>query len=320
MDPETHRLLVKLAKLYYEDGLTQMAIGQRLGLSRIKVSRMLRKAREERVVQIIINPGGETNTDLEHTLETQYKLAEVVAVVPSEHSPTTIRAELGQAAARCFLRGLQGDETVAVTWGRTLSAMVRALTTEHYPDLYVVQGLGGLSDPTSDVDGVDLTQRMAQALGARAVILSAPGIVNHKLTRDALMQERHIADVLDRAAGADIALVGVGSPGPDSLLGTSQVFEQEEIDRLVAKGAVGDIGLRFFDLRGNLVRDEINQRVIGLELEQLKKIPRVIAVAGGIEKVPVLRAALKGRLINVLVTDERTAQALLQEEDKAVHD
>jgi DNA-binding transcriptional regulator LsrR (DeoR family) len=319
MDPETHRLLVKAAKLYYEDGLTQMEIGKRLGLSRIKVSRMLRLAREERIVQIVISPGGDANTDLEHELETKYGLAEAIAVTPSEYSGTAIRAELGSAAARCFLRGLRGDETVAITWGRTLSAMVSALTSEHYPDLRVVQGLGGLSEPTSDVDGVDLTQRMAQAFGARAVILSAPGIVKHKLTRDALMQERHIADVLKMAASADIALVGIGCPAPDSVIHTNKVFTEGEIDRLLAKGAVGDIGLRFFDQEGNAVSDEINHRILGLELEQLKRIRRVIGVSGGSEKVPVLRAALRGKLINVLVTDDRTARALLQDEDEVVH-
>jgi DNA-binding transcriptional regulator LsrR (DeoR family) len=320
MDPETHRLLVKLAKLYYEDGLTQMEIGRRLGLSRIKVSRMLRMAREEKVVQIMISPGGKTDTDLEHALENKYGLAETIAVVPSKYSSTTIRAQLGLAAAQCFLRGLKGSETVAITWGRTLSAMVGALTTEHYPDLRVVQGLGGLSEPTSDVDGVDLTRRMAQTLGARAVILSAPGIVNHKLTKDALMKERHIADVLTRTARADIALVGVGIPSSDSVVRTNKVFTEGEIDRLLAKGAVGDIGLRYFDREGIAIRDEVNYRIMGMELEQLKMIPRVIAISGGSEKVSALRAALRGNLINVLVTDDRTARALLQDEDEVGHD
>jgi DNA-binding transcriptional regulator LsrR (DeoR family) len=315
MDPETHRLLAKLAKMYYEDDLTQKEIGNRLGLSRIKISRMLHLAKEKKIVQIVISPEGETHIDLEHELEARYNLAEVIVVSPTVYSQEIIREELGLAAAHCFLRSLNGNETVSITWGRNLSAMVAAITPARYPALRVVQGLGGLSEPISDYDGVELVQRMAQTLGARAVILSAPGIVKHKETKDALLQERHIADVLTMAANANIAIVGIGNPEPDTLMRANKLFTEDEFDWLLSKGAVGDIGLRFFDRDGNPIRGDINNRIIGLDLEKLRKIPRVIGIAGGPEKFEVIRAALRGKFINVLITDINNAHRLLEEKE-----
>jgi DNA-binding transcriptional regulator LsrR (DeoR family) len=317
MDPKTYRLLAKLAKMYYEDDLTQKEIGNRLGLSRIKISRMLRLAKEQKVVQIVISPEGESHIDLEHELEARYNLAEVIIVSPTIYSQEIIREELGMAAAHCFLRSLNGNETVSITWGRNLSAMVAALTPARYPDLRVVQGLGGLSEPISDYDGVELVQRMAQTLGARGVILSAPGIVKHKETKDALLQERHIADVINMAANANIAIVGIGNPAPDTLMRANKIFTEEEFDWLLAKGSVGDIGLRFFDQDGIPIRGDINNRIIGLDLDKLRKIPRVIGIAGGPEKFEVIRAALRGNFINVLVTDINTAHRLLKEPECA---
>jgi DNA-binding transcriptional regulator LsrR (DeoR family) len=265
----------------------------------------------------VISPEGESHIDLEHELEARYNLAEVIIVSPTIYSQEIIREELGMAAAHCFLRSLNGNETVSITWGRNLSAMVAALTPARYPDLRVVQGLGGLSEPISDYDGVELVQRMAQTLGARGVILSAPGIVKHKETKDALLQERHIADVINMAANANIAIVGIGNPAPDTLMRANKIFTEEEFDWLLAKGSVGDIGLRFFDQDGIPIRGDINNRIIGLDLDKLRKIPRVIGIAGGPEKFEVIRAALRGNFINVLVTDINTAHRLLKEPECA---
>jgi len=305
------RLLYKIAKAYYEDGLTQEQIGDLLGLSRIKVSRLLRQARDEKVVQITIAPPQNANADLERELEARYGLDEAVVVSPSSYDKATIVHELGPPAADCLVRCLQGDYVLGLTWGTSLLAVVDALPAQSWPDMTVVQILGGLGHPEAETHGSELTHRTAEAFGARPRMLSAPGIVASKLVRDALLADPQISDTLALGERADVALVGIGVPVPDSVVAQAGILTEEEAERLIAQGVVGDIALRFFDADGQKVSHEINDRIIGLDLDQIQKIPRVIGVAGGAQKFKVIRAALRGNYVTVLITDDRIAERLL---------
>ena len=313
LPPDHARFLVKIARSYYDDGLTQKEIGERLGLSRIKVSRLLSEARVAEIVQIHIVSPEDAHVDLERALEARYGLDEVLIAVPPVQDPEHVREALGEIAARCLVRGLRGDETLALTWGSTLLSAVDALPPRDWPELRVVQALGGLGRSDADVYGVDLVHRTARTLGARARILSAPGIVPSREVRDALLADPQIADTLALAARADIALVGIGRPTPRSVVVQSRILTEETVAELGALGAVGDVALRFFDAQGAPVAHEINTRIIGLTLEQIAEIPRVIGVAGGEGKFEVIRAALRGGLIDVLVTDAENAQRLLSD-------
>lgn len=311
-DSERRKLLFKIAKAYYEDGLTQEQIGKRLDLSRIKVSRLLRQAREEQIVQITVLPPPGSKADLERELAARYGLDEAIVVSPPGQDQAAVVRELGPAAADCLVRSLQGHRVLALTWGTTLLSVVDSLPAQNWPEMKVVQMLGGLGQPEAEVYGADLVHRMAQAFGARPRLLSAPGIVTTKLVRDALLADPQISSTLALAARADIALVGIGRPTPNSVVMQAGILTEEEFEQLEARGAVGDIALRFFDANGSPVEHEINDRIIGLDLEQLRGIPRVIGVAGGEKKWGVVRAALRGELIHVLVTDEGTATRLLE--------
>jgi len=308
------KFLVKIARAYYGDGLTQKEIGERLGLSRIKVSRLLREARERHVVEIRIISSEDAVIDWEQALEVRYGLDEVLIAEPLSRDAQDVRAALGETAAQCLVRGLRGDEVVSLTWGNTLLAVVDALMSQDWPEMRVVQALGGLGRSDADVYGADLVHRMAQSFGAKVRILPAPGIVASREIRDALLSDPQIADTLALAAQADIALVGIGRPSSGSVVMQSQILTVDEADELRALGAVGDIGLRFFDAKGRPVLHELDERIIGLTLGETRTLRRVVGVAGGEEKAEVIRAALRGGLIDVLVTDGRTAQMLLDEE------
>jgi DNA-binding transcriptional regulator LsrR (DeoR family) len=310
-DPK--KLLYKLAKAYYEDGLTQSQIGKRFGLSRIKVSRLLNQARDEKLVQITIVPPGDTNADLERALEAKYGLDEAVIVSPSSYDKAVIATELGPAAAGCLMRCLQGNEVVSLSWGTTLLSVIDALPAKKWPELKVVQMMGGLGRPEAEVHGTDIARRMAQILGARIRFLPAPGVVSSRMVRDALLGDPQISDTLALAAGADIALVGIGVPAADSVVMQAGALVEGEVRQLKVQHAVGDIALRFFDQDGLPIQHEINDRIIGLDLDQIKGIPRVIGVAGGAKKLHVIRAALRGKFISVLVTDDWIAANLLDD-------
>jgi DNA-binding transcriptional regulator LsrR (DeoR family) len=310
-DTNYRKLLYKIAVYYYEDGLTQKQIGKRFGLSRIKISRLLQQARDLKVVQIAIAPQDKAHADLERNIDSKYKIDEVIAVTPPDYSRLSINGTIGQAAAESLVRSIRGKETITITWGSTLNAMVSCLPSADWSELRVVQSLGGLSSPDSDINGVELVRRMAQVLGARPIILYSPGLVPNKEVRDALLQDTQISKVLAAAANADIALVGIGMFSSDSVILQNNILTSEDVQRLKAKGAVGDIGLRFFNKYGEKVFDEIDDRVVGLDIGNYRKIKRVVAVAGGLEKIDAIRAALCGKLIDVLITDDQTAVQLL---------
>jgi DNA-binding transcriptional regulator LsrR (DeoR family) len=306
------KLLYKIAKAYYEDELTQEQIGKRLGLSRPKVSRMLQRAREEKIVQITVVPPLTSNADLERSLEAVYGLDEAIVLSPSRPDTATIVRELGPAGAACVVRCLSDGDVLGLTWGTTMLSVVDALPAQNWPQTRVVQMLGGLGQPEAEVYGADLARRMAEMLGAKLRLLPAPGIVSSRMVRDALVQEPQIASTLQLAADAHASIVGIGRPTPGSVVLQSGILTEDELASLQALGAVGDIGLRFFDARGEAIEHEIDERIIGLDLAQIQAIPRVIGVAGGAPKFEVIRAALRGGLINVLVTDQINAERLVE--------
>jgi DNA-binding transcriptional regulator LsrR (DeoR family) len=308
------RLLFKIAQAYYEHGLTQKQIGERYGLSRMKVSRLLKQARELQIVQITLNPLEPLHADLEQRLEERFGLDEAIVVTPDDDRPASIRRALGYPAAECLLRSLHEKSSITITWGSTLAAVVDALPVESWPEVRVVQGLGGLSGPGSPTNAVELTRRIASHLRAKPLLLASPGFVGRKEVRDALMQDSAVAEVLTAAAASDIALVGIGAPTRDGVVFREQILEEGDLERLTEKCTVGDIALCFFDRDGQPVLDEVSDRLIGLTLEQIRNIPRVIGVAGGEGKVNAIRGAILGKLVNVLVTDDKTATMLLETE------
>jgi DNA-binding transcriptional regulator LsrR (DeoR family) len=176
-----------------------------------------------------------------------------------------------------------------------------------------VQGLGGLVEPNNGAHAADLTRRLAAALGGVAILLPAPGVVGTAAARVAFAQDPYVQDGLRRARSATLAIMGIGVPRQDSvLMRNGTTVRWRELADLTALGAVGDINLRYFDAQGQPMRSELDSRVIGLSLDELHRIERVVGVAGGAVKFDAIRAALRGHLINTLVTDHETARRLLQ--------
>ena len=231
MDDNT-RLLVKVAKLYYENGLTQDAISQRLRMSRPKVSRLLQEARDQGVVQISIAavPGG--YADLERQLEARFDLMEALVVGVTEPASSAVVArELGQAAAEFFRRTVQDGDVIGLTWGATLAGMVEHLQSEKKQRVVVAQMVGGLGQPSSEAHATDLARRVSLALDATLNLMPAPGIVGTVELARMLRSDRHIAQSLEAVAKANIAFVGIGAPCTDSvLMHDESIITWKEVD------------------------------------------------------------------------------------------
>jgi DNA-binding transcriptional regulator LsrR (DeoR family) len=308
---EEQRLLVKVSKMYYEEGLSQDDIILRLNLSRSKISRLLQQARDEGIVQITVNTPKHLFSELETRLEKLFGLYEAIVVeTHAGDSQENIIRDLGIAAAGYLERSVGTTTTIGISWGSTLHGMVAALHSNRLPKTKVVQIIGGLGQPEAEVHATDLCHRLARSLGSQLTLLPAPGIVSTEQARDVLLADLFIQRAMSMFDHLDIAFVGIGTPAPESLLGS--ILSSTELETLRQNGAVGDIALRFFDIHGQPVQSEIDQRVIGITFPQLKRTRRVVGISGGVEKFQSVLGALRGKLINVLITDSINAEKLLQ--------
>ena len=306
------RLLAKVSKLYYEDNLNQDDIVSRLHISRSTISRLLAQARQEGIVKIVVIPPTGTYAALEAGIEQKYAIEEVIVTdVPVPDSPQMIARELGAAAANYLFRVINETDVVGVSWGYTIRGMVAALEPKNFPNVRIVQMTGGIGKPESESHATELCHKMAHTLSCKLALLPAPGVVHSKQTRDVYLMDEHVRTAINLLPNITLAFVGIGSLNSYSIsMRDETILTRTDLDEVIANGAVGDIALRFIDGKGQAVQSELNKRIIGINLDHLRQIPRVVGVAGGANKIDPIRAALCGKLIDVLITDQVTAEVL----------
>jgi DNA-binding transcriptional regulator LsrR (DeoR family) len=310
---ERIRLMIKISKLYYESNLTQAVISRKLRLSRPTISRLLRDALETGIVKISIAQEPGSYPEIEREIENRFGLLEVVVTdVGDPESHNVVSQGLGIAAANYFSRVVQDGDIIGLTWGSTLAAMVDNLQPEKKNNVEVIQMVGGLGEPSAETHATDLVRRVSAALGATLRLLPAPGIMSTVETARLLRSEPYISQALDAVKKVDIAFAGIGAATRNSLLIRSQtIITWDEVNSFKAMGAVGEIGLHFFDQFGNLIHNDLDERIIGISLATLSSFRRVVGIAGGSEKFKAILGALRGHYINILITDLQTAKGLL---------
>lgn len=313
------RLMAKVARMYYQQGLTQIEIMERLNIHQSTVSRVLKRAEKEGIVRVVLSVPSGTHPELEEALQSAYGLKDAVVVDCVEDEEQIVR-DLGAAAAFTLESTLKPGDVVGIScWSAALLAMVEAMhPTQRARGARVVQILGGVGSPGAAMHATNVTRRLANLLSAEMTLLPAPGVVGSAQAKRILMQDPFVQEALEQFRSVTVALVGIGAVEPSKMLAASgNVFSREELKLLSSKGAVGDICLRFFDAAGRPVLTPLNERVISMELEQLRRVPRVIGVAGGRRKTGAIRGALAGKWINVLITDRAMAERLLENEGAA---
>jgi DNA-binding transcriptional regulator LsrR (DeoR family) len=307
-------LMTKVARLYHEQGVRQPEIADRLGLSQSRVSRLLKEAVTLGIVRtVVVSPLG-TFTDLEDAVRDRFGLRDVVVAESSGDDEASTLSTIGSAAASYLEATLRASDTVGISsWSSSLLATVDAMMPRpQRAASTIVQVIGGVGNPSVQVKATHLTERLASVTGAEPLFLAAPGVVASKVVRDSLIADPYIASVAEMWSRLTVLLVGVGSLQPSPLLKDSgNTVSDDEMARLRELGAVGDVCLRFFDAEGRLVHSALDDRVLGLSVDELRSVPRRVGVAGGARKVEAVRAALHGGWLDVLVTDDRTARSLL---------
>jgi DNA-binding transcriptional regulator LsrR (DeoR family) len=306
-------LISRVLNLYYVDGLTQAEVGRRLGLSTPKVNRLLQHARQEGMVEITIHTPLQHVLDLEYRLRAAFDIQEVVVIPRIAEDVDTYARTLGRAGARYLLDHLRDGDTIALGGGTGVHAVVQALDPSRAYDVKVAPILGGVQGrATTDVNY--LVAQFAERIGGEAYRLHAPAFVETGEHRDMLLSLGPIKEILDIARQANIALLGVGTVEPDeSRFVEFTALSVEDMKRIAETcGGVGEIGAYVYDIEGKHCAEEYAERVVGLSLQELRRIPFVIGVAATAAKSLPIYGALRGGYLHTLITDEAAAQGVLQ--------
>lgn len=311
LETQTVDILSEIATRYYIRDDSQVEIARDLGLDPSTVSRYLKRARDEGIVHIEIRTPRRPETDLGLALAERYGLARVVV------SPVVDGLDEGHnqalaATAAAFVDGiLVNDLRLGVSWGRTLADVVHHLRPGTVTRLAIAQLAGGVEDPTPGIQGHELVRRLAELYPASRVhYLHAPAIVGSDAAGAALGDDRIVRTALAAGRASELALVGIGQMDELATLRRGGHVSDADWERLAAAGAVANVNTCFIDAFGRPI-PELSRRTIAISLEELRAIDTVIAVAAGPGKVEAIRAALLTGAIDVLVTDEPTATAVL---------
>lgn len=310
------RFLARVAWAYYTEGLTQEQVAQKLGATRLRVNQSLALARKRGLVRITFNTAFAACAELEEALTARYGLIQAY-VAPAPQDARDVQMIVGAALGN-LLSELLADPAIkrfGMSWGNTLNLATRFVAALERPDLEVMSVMGGLTRG-SDLNSFEITTRLADLLGAQHSYFTAPLYAGSAQSRDTIMQLDVFREVLEKLRNVDAMAMAAGDLSQRSLLMRDGLPGDTTMEELLALGGVGDVLGTVIDAKGRPVDHPINERVIGIGLADLARIPNVILAAGGTHKVPVIRALLSLGHINTFVTDEATARDLLAQPAK----
>ena len=310
MSNDTELLTVRIAELYYDENKTQDEIGALLGVTRWKVGRMLTQARERGIVRIEIVHPRARRLGVERALCERFGLADAVVVPLADD----LRSRVAQAAADYLTALRPVPRTLGISWGRTLDDVAAHLPQGWATGVTVVQINGGVSLNRRPGRASTTAAEIAHKGGGQAVLLPSPAILERRETARAISSDRTVAAVLSRATSANAYLFSAGVADSTSILVSSGYLSPDDVSELVRKGAVGDVVGRYIDANGNPVDPGLDERTVGVGLRHLRAAERAIFVVAGEPKHDIARAVVTSGLCSVIVTDEGTAAALLEEQ------
>ncbi|MCF1585984.1 sugar-binding transcriptional regulator [Tetragenococcus koreensis] len=307
------RLLVKIAQMYYEEDKNQSQISKELNIHRSTISRLLKKSREEGIVNISINYDLAGTYTIEKELEERFELQKAV-VVPTATEITSLQKVhfLGEAANRFLQTILTDDMIIGFSWGQAMAAVSESLQDIEVSNIMCIPLVGGPSGRlVSDYHVNTITYEASKNLKGKALLIDSPAFPKTKELKSALMSDDFNQELAKYWKKISVAVFGVGSP----LMKDSdrwQFFYGEDVLAKLNGRVAGDVVSRFYDKQGQHIPNELDDRLIGINIEELKNINYRIAVAESLEKVPAIRGALLGGYANVVVTTQETAEEILK--------
>jgi len=303
-------LMTRAAVLYYMEYATQAEVAERLGISRVTAGRLIRQAREDGIVEITVHAPAAMTDRLETQIAARFGLRHVL--LGPDHADEDIRRELvAQRVGEYLLRYLRDGMTVAVGMGRNVGAVAGAIRSAPSRDCTFVTAIGGSPSATRSVDAGEACRNFAERFGGRAACLYAPAYAESGEVRRAFLEHDDVRSTLAKAASADVAVVGIGDAEDGSAVVRMGCFSAQDMKRMRAAGAAGDILGSFFDIEGRPVATGMRDRVISIGADDLRAIPCVVGVASDAGKARAILGALRSGMLNVLATSVANGRALL---------
>lgn len=322
MKRRDERFLMKVADMYYRDELSQHVIATKLNISRTTVSRALTAAKKAGYIKVIFDFPTESSVEIEKKLEKKYQIKEAGVALSKED--TSIEYEVSKTAARYLARVLKNDLVIGLTWGTTMKHWIDAFDAENLgktiktKGVQVVPFLGTNSPASQTKDYLRLTyssllsSRLSELIRGINYSLPAPMYSNNPELKQLLLQEPEIALTLEKAKACDIAFFSIGDLSERSAIGCLAEEKAQMLKELKLAGGIGEIMGRVFDQNGNTIESSFNDRLIGISLDDLKKIPTKVAIIYDNYKIEATKVALKTGLVDVLITSDLIAEQLLQ--------
>jgi DNA-binding transcriptional regulator LsrR (DeoR family) len=306
--------LAKATWLYHHQKLTQQQVADQLGLSRPTVVRLLRQALEEGIITVSLRLDVLRQMELSTRLAKRFGLREVFIVPTSvEHTEADVLRAVGEMGALYLENNIQPDQVITVTWGKTLLEVARAVNENPVKGVVIAQTLGGLNS-----GHIFNPYRAASVLGeklhAPVYHLYVPVIVASKELRDLFLSDPGVQATLDVARLGALCMVSVGKVDHGATVVQTGFLNASTIDQLRARGAVGDISGRYFDIHGKRILGEVDDRILALPWEDFQRLENVVAVACGLDKKNAILGALRTGVLSRLIIDDQTALAILEQD------
>ncbi|MGT2925514.1 sugar-binding transcriptional regulator [Streptococcus caviae] len=308
------RLLIKIAEMYYQGNKTQSQISKELGIHRTTISRLLKQSREEGIVQITINYDKAGTYTVEKNLEKIFGLHKAIVVPVADNMERRQKEQALAKALGSYLTTLLHDGMIiGFSWGETLAAVADQMPELKLSNVTCVPMIGGPSGRLiSDYHVNTITYEAAKKLHGKALLIDSPAIPETKKLKEALLKNDFNKELVALWDRLDVAIMGVGSPLLKNNKTWHDFYGQDIIGKIKEEDIIGDVVSRFYNIDGKHIKNELDQRIIGITIQKLKKCPYRIGVAESIDKVSALIGALRGKYINILVTTEETAKEILQ--------
>tara|TARA_R110000850_G_scaffold209809_6_gene335817 strand:- start:1197 stop:2162 length:966 start_codon:yes stop_codon:yes gene_type:complete len=304
------QLIVRLAWACEIEGMTQADAAKRFGITRLRVNKALSEARRNGILRVSVDSVFAASAALEWELERAFGLKRAI-VVPSPQNDASI-TPLVAAGLGAHLDDLLRSTDIArfgISWGNTLNLATRHMQPLDRPDLEILSIMGGVSRG-SDVNGYEITTRLADLCNAEHSLFPAPLYAGSPSSQALFMEQDVIREMLEKIRSCDAIALATGDL-QSSLLVRDALPKDVTPEDLIALGGVGDITGHILNAEGDVVDHPLNKQVIGMTLDDMASIKNVILAAGGAHKVQVIKAALRRGFVNTLVTDENTARALI---------
>ena len=308
MNGSTEERLLIAVNLYYIENMTQEEIAAKLGLSRVAVTRLLKKARDEGLVQVTVKKPMPELYRLALDLEKRYRLKAAV-VAPGGDSPKASLEAVGRAGAELLERLITPGCRIGVAWSATVSAILPYVRRSQAKPGRINELAGTYL--ATNIPYV-VSWPLAEKLGVPVESIPMPVLVRSGRVKEMMIQEPAISSALESASKVDLAFVGLGNVSRDSSIMRTGYIGEEQLEEFSAKGAVGDILMRYYDAAGRYIPMSFEDKTVSLEWKKIRKLPFIVSLAFGPEKLEAIAGALAGGVIQGLVTDRWTAEALLE--------